>query len=188
MLELRSQHGFPSHANLHLMRTSTASRSVAALQSEEDECRVRRGITGLLVLGSATALLVGCANGNLRPPGPPSATVSAVTGELADLYAAAKEEGKVVVYENASPDAVAAVKQGFEQKFPGIVVDAVRLPVRWRSSPGWRRSWPLARRPPTSSRMPHLAGFSRKGRYRPHRYRQELQQLSHGELRRPPAP
>ena len=40
---------------------------------------MRRGITGLLVLSSATALLVGCATGN-ADTGTSSATVSAVTG------------------------------------------------------------------------------------------------------------
>lgn len=88
---------------------------------------MRRGITGLLVLSAATALLVGCATGN-ADTGASSTTASPVPAELAELYAAAKAEGKVVFYGNASPDAMAAVKQGFEQQFPGIVVDAVRLP------------------------------------------------------------
>jgi iron(III) transport system substrate-binding protein len=88
---------------------------------------MRRGITGLLVLSAATALLAGCASGS-ADAGASSATASAVTGELAGLYEAAKEEGKVVFYGNASPDAMAAIKQGFEQKFPGVEVEAVRLP------------------------------------------------------------
>jgi iron(III) transport system substrate-binding protein len=51
-----------------------------------------------------------------------------VTGELAALYDAAQDEGKVVVYENASPDAVEALKQGFEKEYCGVEVEVVRLP------------------------------------------------------------
>ncbi|WP_375002128.1 extracellular solute-binding protein [Aeromicrobium sp. CTD01-1L150] len=44
------------------------------------------------------------------------------------LYAAARDEGKVVVYMNVTPDVVEAVAEGFEATYPGVEVEAVRLP------------------------------------------------------------
>jgi iron(III) transport system substrate-binding protein len=86
----------------------------------------RRTYSGLLALGATAALLAGCsADGSATDT---SAADAHVTGALADLYAAAKKEGKVTVYENASPDAVAALAEGFEKTYPGIKVEAVRLP------------------------------------------------------------
>jgi iron(III) transport system substrate-binding protein len=86
----------------------------------------RKMYAGLLALTAAAALLVGCSvddsaagTCDIEP---------AMTSELAELYDAAKDEGKVVVYENASPDAVEALKRGFEEKYCGIEVEAVCLP------------------------------------------------------------
>jgi len=47
--------------------------------------------------------------------------------DLDALYAAAKKEGKVVVYSSINPGPIAAVAEAFKKKYPGIDVQAIRL-------------------------------------------------------------
>ena len=82
----------------------------------------RTRFISILAVGAAAALLAGCSTA--APAAEPASTPAADTA----LYEAAKAEGKVTVYMNVTPDVVDAVKQGFIAKYPGITVDAVRLP------------------------------------------------------------
>ena len=65
----------------------------------------------------ATAF-VGLALGTLGHP--------ALAGELDDLYAAAKQEGKIVVYTGRTVTAMQILSKAFSEKYPGVEVDFFR--------------------------------------------------------------
>ncbi|GAA1734366.1 ABC transporter substrate-binding protein [Aeromicrobium alkaliterrae] len=78
--------------------------------------------TARLIAVSMVALAL-AACGSTEDDGP-----KAEPADDSALYAAAREEGKVVVYMNVTPDVVEAVSEGFEATYPGVEVEAVRLP------------------------------------------------------------
>lgn len=78
-------------------------------------------LTKVVALAAAAVMLVGCSSGSDDDAASSSTPDS-------PLYAAAKKEGKLTVYENVTPDIVDALKKGFEKKYPGIEVEKVRLP------------------------------------------------------------
>jgi len=78
-------------------------------------------ILRLIAITVAATVLAACGSGSddsgFVEPAPSS-----------PLYEAAKKDGKVVVYETVTPDVVDALKKGFEARYPGVEVEAVRLP------------------------------------------------------------
>ncbi|SHL51961.1 iron(III) transport system substrate-binding protein [Pseudonocardia thermophila] len=67
--------------------------------------------------------LLGCSSGSAAS----QEAAADVPPEYAQLYAAARAEGRVKVYMVLVPPVVEALKKGFEQKYPGVTLDAVRL-------------------------------------------------------------
>lgn len=73
-------------------------------------------------VGASALVLAGCSGAQSEAAPETSAAADS------PLYEAAKEEGKVVVYENVTPDIVEALRVAFMETYPGIEVEAVRLP------------------------------------------------------------
>lgn len=81
-----------------------------------------KALCALVATMSLVFALAGCSGS-----GASEEAAADVPPEYSELYAAARDEGKVKVYMVLVPPVVDALKKGFEKKYPGVEVEAVRL-------------------------------------------------------------
>lgn len=98
--------------------------------------RARRVGLGGIVSAALVAVLTACSAGG---PAADGGSEAAEEGPYADLYAAAVEEGgKVTWYSSFIPDNLEVIEAAFEEQFPGVDLQVLRLggtegPIRFSS-------------------------------------------------------
>lgn len=96
-----------------------------------------RAPLALISIAAAGLLLASCSVGGGSDVGG-GAEPAEVDGPLAELYEAAKEEGTVIWYTSFIPDNIAQIEPAFEEQFPGVDLQVLRLggtegPIRFSS-------------------------------------------------------